>query len=118
MLAEVTRRTRVQLIWSILDNNSGTNDSGERIALMRHYLAIFGAARVRLLLADQEFIGLESKDFLKENNISFAIHVKEKMIVTTENGLRLALGSRLRECRGVTHSAPPEDAVMPTVRFG
>ena len=101
MLAVVTRRARVPLIWSVLDNNGGTSDSGQRIALMRRYLAIFGAASVRLLLADREFVGLEWMDFLKENNISFAIRVKEKMIVTTENGRRLALGSRLRKCRGV-----------------
>ena len=101
MLAVVTRRARVPLIWSVLDNNGGTSDSGQRIALMRRYLAIFGAASVRLLLADREFVGLDWMDFLKENNISFAIRVKEKMIVTTENGRRLALGSRLRKCRGV-----------------
>ena len=101
MLAVVTRRARVPLIWSVLDNNGGSSDSGQRIALMRRYLAIFGAASVRLLLADREFIGLEWMDFLNENNIPFAIRMKEKLIVTTEDGRRLALGSALRKCRGV-----------------
>jgi hypothetical protein len=101
MLAVVTRRARVPLIWSVLDNNGGTSDSGERIALMRRYLAIFGAASVRLLLADREFIGLAWMNFLNENNIPFAIRMKEKLIVTTEDGRRLALGSLLRKCRGV-----------------
>ena len=101
MLAVVTRRARVPLIWSVLDNNGGTSDSGERIALMRRYLAIFGAASVRLLLADREFIGLEWMDFLNKNNIPFAIRMKEKLIVATEDGRRLALGSLLRKCRGV-----------------
>ena len=101
MLAVVTRRARVPLIWSVLDNNGGTSDSGQRIALMRRYLAIFGAASVRLLLADREFVGLAWMDFLNENNIPFAIRLKEKLIVTTEDGRRLALGSLLRKCRGV-----------------
>jgi hypothetical protein len=101
MLAVITRRARVPLMWSILDNNGGTSDSGERIALMRRYLAIFGAASVRLLLADREFIGLEWMEFLNENNIPFAIRMKEKLIVATEDGHRLALGSLLRKCRGV-----------------
>ena len=37
MLAVVTRRARVPLIWSVLDNNGGTSDGGQRIALMRRY---------------------------------------------------------------------------------
>lgn len=89
------------LIWSVLDNKGGTSDSGARIALMQRYLANFGAARIRLLLADREFIGLEWMNFLNENNISFAIRVKEKLTVATEDGRRLALGSLLRKCRGV-----------------
>jgi hypothetical protein len=101
MLAVVTRRARVPLIWSVLDNNGGASDSGQRIALMRRYLAIFGAASVRLLLADREFVGLAWMNFLNENNIPFAIRMKEKLIVTTEDGRRLALGSALRKCRGV-----------------
>lgn len=101
MLAVVTRRARVPLIWSVLDNNGGASDTGQRIALMRRYLAIFGAASIRLLLADREFVGLAWMNFLNENNIPFAIRMKEKLIVTTEDGRRLALGSALRKCRGV-----------------
>lgn len=101
MLAVVTRRARVPLMWSVLDNRGGTSDSGERIALMRRYLAVFGAASVRLLLAEREFVGLDWMTFLHENNISFAIRVKEKLIVTTEDRRSLALGSLLRKCRGV-----------------
>jgi Transposase DDE domain len=101
VLAVVTPRARVPLIWSVLDNNGGNSDSGERIALMRRYLAIFGAASIRLLLADREFVGRAWMNFLNENNIPFAIRMKEKLIVTTEDGRRLALGSALRKCRGV-----------------
>ena len=101
MLAVITRRARVPLIWSVLDNNGGTSDSGQRIALMRRYLAIFGAASIRLLLAAREFAARAWMDSLNENNIPFAIRMKEKLIVTTEDGRRLALGSLLRKCRGV-----------------
>ncbi len=101
MLAVVTRRARVPLMWSVLDNNGGTSDTGARTLPMRRYLAIFGAASIRLLLADREFVGREWTDFLNKNNIPFAIRMKEKLIVTTEDGRRLALGSLLRKCRGV-----------------
>jgi hypothetical protein len=101
MLAVVTRRARVPLIWSVLDNNGGTSDTGQRTLLMRRYLAIFGAASIRLLLADREFVGGAWMNFLNENNIPFAIRVKEKLIVTTEDGRSLTLGSVLRKCRGL-----------------
>jgi hypothetical protein len=101
VLAVVTPRARVPLIWSVLENNGGNSDTGERIALMRRYLAIFGAASIRLLLADREFVGRTWMDFLNENNIPFAIRMKAKLRVTTEEGRGLALGSLLRKCRGV-----------------
>ncbi len=101
MLALITRRARVPLMWSVLDNSGGASDTGARIALMRRYLAIFGAASIRLLLADREFVGLEWMDFLNENSIPFAIRMKDRLIVTTEDGRRLALGSLLRKCRGI-----------------
>jgi hypothetical protein len=101
MLAVVTRRARVPLIWSVLDNNGGTSDTSQRTLLMRRYLAIFGAASVRLLLADREFVGRAWMDFLNENNIPFAIRMKEKLIVTTEDGRSIPLGSLLRKCRAV-----------------
>jgi hypothetical protein len=85
----------------VLDNNGGNSETGQRMALMRRYLAIFGAASIRLLLADREFVGRAWMDFLNENNIPFAIRMKEKLIVTTEDGRRLPLGSVLRKCRGV-----------------
>ena len=101
MLAVITRRARVPLMWSVLDNNGGASDTGARIALMQRYLAIFGAASIRLLLADREFVGHKWMDFLNRNNIPFAIRMKDKLVVTTEDGRRLALGSLLRKCRGV-----------------
>ena len=56
LLAVVTRRHRVPLLWTVLDK-AGTSDTAERTALMRRYLAIFGASSIKLLLADREFIG-------------------------------------------------------------
>ena len=101
MLAAVTRRARAPLMWSVPDNDGGGSDTAARVRLMQRYLAIFGAASIRLLLADREFVGVEWMNFLNENNISFAIRMKEKLVVTTEDGRRLALGSLLRKCRGV-----------------
>jgi hypothetical protein len=74
MLAIATRRFRVPLMWTVLDK-AGCSNAEERTALMRRYLALFGAGSIRLLLADREFIGLKWLNFLDANGIAFAIRV-------------------------------------------
>ena len=97
MLAVITPRFRVPLMWSLIEG-AGTSDSDARIALMRRYLAIFGAASIELLLADREFVGVRWLGFLNENNVPFAVRLKGKLVVTTEDGRALRLDSLLRTC--------------------
>lgn len=99
VLAIATRRFRVPVMWTVLDK-AGNSNTAERIALMRRYLAVFEAATVNLLLADREFIGARWMTFLNENNIPFAIRVKETQTVMTEGGHLVSLKSLLRKCRG------------------
>lgn len=98
LLAVVTRRHRVPLLWTVLDK-AGTSDTAERTALMRRYLAIFGASSIKFLLADREFIGAEWFNFLNDNNIPFAIRIKERFRVTDENGRDLPIALLLRKTR-------------------
>lgn len=98
MLAIVTRRFRVPLLFTLLPHQ-GNSDTGHRIALMRRYLSLFPAASIRCLLADREFIGAEWMDFLNENNIPFAIRVKVDMTVTLEDGRAWSLATLLRRRR-------------------
>ena len=98
MLAIVTRRFRVPLLVSLLPHQ-GSSDMGHRIALMRRYLALFGAASIRCLLADREFIGVEWMNFLNENNIPFAIRVKVDMTVTLDDGRTWSIATLLRRRR-------------------
>ncbi len=56
MLAIATRRFRIPLMWTVLDK-AGSSNQDERIALLRRYLALFGAGSITWLLADREFIG-------------------------------------------------------------
>ncbi len=99
MLAVVTRRHRVPLMWTLLDGpgNSGTE---QRIALMDRYLKSFGAASIKMLLADREFIGGAWLRYLTQNNVPFVIRVREGMTVITEDGRRFSLASLLRRDRG------------------
>jgi hypothetical protein len=95
VLAVVTRRFRVPLFWTLLDG-PGNSATAIRIALMTRYLAHFPASTVRLLLADREFIGTEWLKYLNDNNIRFAIRLREDLRVTTEDGSELTLFARLR----------------------
>jgi Transposase DDE domain len=99
MLAVITRRHRVPLMWHLIDG-AGSSSTAQRIELMERYLALFGAASIKTLLADREFIGSEWLHFLEKNSVPFVIRVKERMTVITEDGRRFALASLLRRDRG------------------
>ena len=51
VLAAVTRRFRVPLVWSVLPEK-GNSSTAVRIALIKRYLAHFPASSIRLLLGD------------------------------------------------------------------
>lgn len=99
VLAVVTARFRVPLMWTLL-SHSGNSTTAQRIALMKRYLARFDAATVRMLLADREFIGQEWMAFLVKQNIPFSIRLKEEQIVRVD-GRELSLRSWLSRCKGV-----------------
>jgi hypothetical protein len=111
MLAIVTRRFRVPLLWSVL-THSGNSSSAQRIALMRRYLALFDAASIELLLADREFIGAEWIKFLIENDIPFAIRAKEDQRMALADGRLWSLKSLLRTKRA-RHTTQTLDVFLP-----
>jgi len=104
VLAVVTPRYRVPLMWSVI-GGPGSSSTPARIALMRRFLALFGAERVRWLLADREFVGAEWMEFLNENNVPFVIRLREDLRAYTAEGHELSLAARVRG-RGRTHGYP------------
>ncbi len=84
MLAVVKGRRRIPLMWTLL-NDAGTFHSDQRIALMQRYLDLFGAASIRYLLADREFIGPRWIDFLLRKNVLFSIRVKDNLNVVLDD---------------------------------
>jgi Transposase DDE domain len=98
VLAVVTRRFRVPLLWTLVPG-PGNSSSAARIALVERYLAHFAPETIRLLIADREFIGAEWIKFLNDNNIPFAIRLREDLRVTDEAGHDLTLLARLRLAR-------------------
>ena len=117
VLAVVTRRFRVPLLWTVLPGK-GASSMAARIALLKRYLAHFPAATIPVLLADREFVGAEWLEFLDDNNIPFAIRLRENMRVVTEDGSELTLLARVtgrqrtRSFRGRLWSAREDGALL------
>lgn len=99
VLAVVTRRCRLPLMWTLLDKK-GCSSGAERIDLMRRYLKIFGSGSIRYLLADREFIGPDWFEFLLEHKVIFAIRAKGQMLVRFDNG-RVCLIKNLAPTRAM-----------------
>ena len=99
VLAVVSRRYRVPLMWSVL-GKAGNSNTSERMDLMQRYLNLFGASSIKVLFADREFIGLEWLTFLDDNGVPFVIRIKSNQCVTTMDGVRQNLTEILRTCRG------------------
>ncbi|WP_300588421.1 transposase, partial [Marivita sp.] len=98
VLAIVTRRFRVPLMWTLLDH-AGNSATAQRIELMERYLRLFGAPSIRALLADREFVGAEWMDFLNKNNVPFVIRLKEDMLIRLADGSRRQFRTLLRKPR-------------------
>jgi hypothetical protein len=94
MLAVVTRRFRVPLLWTVLPGK-GNSSTAARIALIERYLVHFPASTIGILLADREFVGADWLEFLNDNSIPFAIRLRENLRVVTEDGCGLTLFARL-----------------------
>lgn len=98
MLAVVTRRFRVPLMWVLLDH-AGNSAATQRIALMERYLRLFGASSIRALLADREFVGAEWMNFLNKNNVPFVIRLKEDRLIRLTDGTQRQFRTLLRKPR-------------------
>lgn len=111
MLAIVTRRFRVPLLWSVLDHR-GNSNTEQRIALVQRYLALFGPSSVDLLLADREFIGADWMTFLIENRVPFAIRVKQDLVMALADSSQWSIETLLRTKRA-RHTIHTLDLFLP-----
>ena len=99
VLAVATRRHRVGLMWTVLDR-AGNSGAKERIALIERFIAVFGKARIGLLLGDREFIGTDWLNYLIERDIPFVIRMRAGLRATTVEGRSGTLGRLLVEPGG------------------
>lgn len=76
----------VPILWSILDNDGGSSNTEQRIALVELFLKNFGADRVEKFLADREFIGDEWLQYLATKGIEFYIRIKSNLTIGRAEG--------------------------------
>lgn len=115
VLAIVTRRFRVPLLWSVLGHR-GNSSTEQRIALVRRYLGLFEPGSIDLLLADREFIGADWMAFLIENRVPFAIRVKQDLCMALSDGSLWSIETLLRTKRA-RHTIHTLDLFLPVRRI-
>ena len=105
VLAIVTRRFKVPLMWSFLSHR-GNSSTRQRIDLIERYLRVFGASSIEALLADREFVGDEWMTYLIEKNVPFVIRLREDMYIETEDRRPFQFRALLRKRRKGKWSSP------------
>jgi hypothetical protein len=75
VLGVAHRGIALPLFWTVLDK-AGNSDTTERIALLERFLAVFGAHRIAVLLADREFVGENWLRWLQRQRIPFYQRLK------------------------------------------
>lgn len=80
MLGVAYRNVAFPLMFRMLDKR-GNSNTGERIALVRDFIAWFGRERIDCLLADREFVGEDWMGFLNRENIRYHIRIRNNFKV-------------------------------------
>jgi len=74
----------IPIFWTIL-NKGGTSSTKDRTKMLAKVIKFIGRDKIRVLLADREFVGEEWFRFLIEQKIPFIIRIKQNSMV---EGLR------------------------------
>ena len=76
----------IPILWSMLDNNGGSSNTGERKDLINKFIEIFGTDVIESLLADREFIGDQWLKFLDAKGIHFYVRIKANLTIGRAEG--------------------------------
>lgn len=85
VLAVAYNGIAIPILWVFLDKQ-GNSNSRERIALLKHFLTVFGHERIQCVTADREFIGTDWIKFLKRHRIPFRIRIKRNTLLSSRDG--------------------------------
>ena len=88
MLSVVCKGVAFPLLWTVLEKK-GCSNTAERIELLEKYVRLFGKGSLSFVAADREFIGREWFRYLRREQISFRIRIKENLRVTNARGNKM-----------------------------
>jgi hypothetical protein len=91
----------IPLLWEPLPRD-GASDTGQRIALMKQFLDLWGSKRIVYLTGDREFIGGDWITWLKRARIPFRLRLRVDDLVRDRKGKTYevaALFRRSQQCR-------------------
>lgn len=80
MLGVAWRGLAFPVLWRLLPK-TGISSTSERIALVRRFLRLVEAERIRAVVADREFIGQEWLAFLEGQGLPFVIRIRKNALV-------------------------------------
>ncbi|MCJ2063197.1 hypothetical protein MKK63_10795, partial [Methylobacterium sp. J-088] len=98
MLAIVTRRFRVPLLWAVLAH-PGNSDTSQCTGLLQPYPSLFERASTYLLLPDRELLGADWSAFRAKGRVPFAIRVRPDLFMARADGSLWSIGTLLRTKR-------------------
>ena len=76
----------IPLYWELLDNKSGNSCSQARIDLLEQCVALLGADRIGMVVADREFVGQAWLSYLKKRGLLFCIRMPKHHLITRLDG--------------------------------
>ncbi len=85
MLGVCYKNVAFPLLFRMLDKR-GNSNTGERIALVKDFIAWFGRERIDSVLADREFIGEDWLRFLNQEKIRYYIRIRNNFKVFSRKG--------------------------------
>lgn len=91
-------RLAVPIVWEQLPKK-GNSNTKERLSLLQRFLTIVPASRIRVLLADREFIGKDWFTILRKKKIPYAIRIRDNLIATLPNGGTAAIKRLCRDLK-------------------
>jgi hypothetical protein len=104
------RGIALPVFWSVLDQ-AGNSNTAERIAVMERFIAVFGTAKIGILLADREFVGEDGFLWLQRHRVPFHQRLKRDTRVPNSWNRMLRLDAVFRslkpgECAGLPGRRP------------
>jgi hypothetical protein len=86
VLGIVYRGMAVPILWTLLDNKGGNSNYKNRIYILERFIKVFKKEKIKILVADREFIGKQWFKWLEKESIPFAIRIMNNKNARVKTG--------------------------------